>query len=699
MAITIAFFFLLVITPSNAEHVMTFEFSFNYPSIIHDENGYLIEMNGCDIESVNGMLLPSKHLSILLPPYKTLSSISVHGIKKYVGRFHPASSPPLVVSDVISKEKPDYGASTKPYEIVGVYELRGYRILVMNLHPVVYERGRVYYYANMEVKVKLKNADMPSLYRAFDKDRIWVKKHVINSWIADEYPVKNAAGKYDYLIITTRNFSKPFQKLADYRNSTGMRTTVCFVEDIISNPAYWNETAMFNDTQAKIRNFIRWAYKNWGIDYVLLGGDADIMNADENIIPARYLYAACYGLPLGSMDKLEAYIPSDVYYACLDGNFNKDMDDRWGENATDNDAGTGDEADLYAEVWVGRACVDSVEEAYNVVNKTIVYENEDVNDSHIMQVLMLGEYLGFGGEAEWGGNYKDKVVLYVPEAYNITKMYDKIREWSKSELINKMNEGVHIINHDGHGWTTYGLKMSNSDVSRLYNTKYFFVYSQTCLAGSFDNWYPGDHYYKDDCFAETITTSKYGAFAVIMNSRYGLGRENSTDSPGERYDISFFKTLFDDSILELGRANHLSKEENVWRIDENGMRWTYYETNLFGDPAVRIKEPGEVVKINISVNKPGKGIYIFNFGPFLSSINRTFIIGSITIEANITTEPSNMISKINFMVDGEVMASYSTPPYTWTWRGGERGEHYISIVAYAKNGKSERVDIQVTKLL
>ena len=418
------------------------------------------------------------------------------------------------------------------------------------------------------------------------------------------------------------------------------------------------------------------------------------MNASSNIVPARRLYATCVGLPLANTDVLEGQLPSDVYYACLDGNFNKDMDDKWGENATGNDVDDTDEADLYAEVWVGRACVDSVEEVNNFINKTIAYEQSS-NEQQMMQILLVGEYLGFGGDAEWGGNHMEKVVPLIPSSYNITRLYEKEKEWNKYTLANILNRGVNLVNHLGHGWTTYALKMHNGDLKLLHNDDYFFLYSQTCLAGSFDNWYPEDHYYDDDCFAEHLTLDKHGAFACIMNSRYGLGRENSTDSPGQRFDTSFFKALFQENIKELGRANHYSKEDNVWRINENGMRWIYYETNLFGDPQVALKEPSESIEMNVSIEKPLNGIYIFDMGPWFTSLNGTLVIGAITIEADASTSPSGHLERVKIYVDGELKASVENPPYRWKWDEKVRGKHTITVEACATNGKCERVEKEI----
>jgi len=345
---------------------------------------------------------------------------------------------------------------------------------------------------------------------------------------------------------------------------------------------------------------------DWGTDYVLLGGDADAIVEDDNIVPLRGLFADEDGLPLdvGSLDHEEDDIPSDVYYACLDGNFNHDCDMHFGEAKNFNDADEEiDEADLYAEVWVGRACADSAEEISNFVKKTLWYE--ETNDLYFSEILFIGEYLGFPGVSEYGGNYKDHTeeVVDIPDIFNISKIYDRDETWYADFMIPHLSEtSYHLINHDGHGMNDYMLKTSGENIRLLTNEKPFFIYSHSCLTGSFDNYNCWSGYQAYDCIAEILTCEiPYGAFACILNARYGLGSEDSVESPSGAYDESFYEALFEENIRELGGANHYSKQDNIWRIDENGMRWCYYQTNLFGDPELSIKDLA-----NIPPNKPDR---------------------------------------------------------------------------------------------
>jgi len=573
--------------------------------------------------------LPMRGAYILIPQGKKVNDITVtHGERICLGsgfNVEPVGVPfSLSLSDSVPLPAPDetiYSSYDmfpgKLFTEVSMYGFRGYDILVLRLHPVQYvpATGDLYYYPELTVSVEtIENGDINPLYRGLEKDKLEVIKRVDNPGMISSYVQKSACSiqsslidlseTYEYVIITNNDLAgaAAFQDFIDYKNSKGIHATIMTTEAICADPSYWNPKPPFNDNQVAIRNFIKDAYMNWEADYVLLAGDSDTDNEADNIIPARLLYATSDGLPLTNYAKLEGYIPSDVYYGCLDGNFNADKDEKWGENASANDVANEDEADLYAEVWVGRACVDSVEEVSNFVMKTLAYEQTD--DDYLRNVLMLGEYLGFGGVSDYAAYQMEEIELLIPEWYNIETWYERDGSWNAEQLLYYLNQDtVHLINHLGHGYTNYALKISTYEAEHLTNDNYFFIYSQTCLAGSFDNWVPGDYYNEHDSFAEMFTVEiPHGAFAVILNSRYGLGRYDSNDSPGQRYHAAFIDALYNKETRELAKANQASKEINIWRVNENGMRWIHYQTNLLGDPQVAIKGPESTA--NSPPNKP-----------------------------------------------------------------------------------------------
>jgi len=92
---------------------------------------------------------------------------------------------------------------------------------------------------------------------------------------------------YDYVIITTSagglndwltsgsllyNWTSLMNKHA---LEDGLNCNLILVEDIFSCSDYWNETALFNDTAAKIREFCKDAYQDWVTSYILISGDDD----------------------------------------------------------------------------------------------------------------------------------------------------------------------------------------------------------------------------------------------------------------------------------------------------------------------------------------------------------------------------------------------------------------------------------------
>ena len=443
---------------------------------------------------------------------------------------------------------------------VGIYSFRGYNILILKLHPVQYvpSTGELFYYKEFVVSVETSTeTHVNSLFRGLAMDIEGARGKVDNPAVIDTYAENTRSPSfetYDLLVVTTEILKNGFEPLKQVHN-----TVIKTLDDIGSNDL------------VDIRNYIRDAYLNWSIEYVLIGGD-------DNIVPVRKLWVN------------NENIPSDLYYACLDGSYNSDGDTRWGEPT---DGENGSDVDLIAEVYVGRACVGSATEVDHFINKTLAYMNK--NDTN-HDVWLVGEHLGFGGVAEYAGyaleelingtsnhGYTTVGIPNEPDKYPVYKLFDRDwpgYNWPKSEIIAIINDGVHIINHLGHGNTDYAMKMSSSDADALMNDKHCFVYSQTCLAGHFD---------MADCFAEHMNVkTEHGAFALVMNSREGWGRYYSTDGPSQRYNREFWDAVFGENITVISKANQDSKEDNIYRIndDDQIMRWVFYELNLFGDPMV-----------------------------------------------------------------------------------------------------------------
>jgi len=523
--------------------------------------------------------LPARGAQILLPQGTEIERIEVlpgAAVGLGGGYFIEPVCPPVKLCEIprsVIPPTPDpavYGLNRPfpeaTFQEIGVHGFRGYRILTLKLQPVSYLpiTGELSYYPKLTVVVHTRGGvAVSALFRGRAEDEMQVRAKVDNPSIAGTYPAGGRGGGrgYDLLIITTPAFAGSFEPLRDYHNAHGIQTEIHTTDDVGSNDP------------VVVRDYIRDRYLNDGIEYVIIGGDDDV-------IPAKDLYVDG-----------ESNMPGDIFFSCLDGSWNWDNDSRWGEP---NDGEGGGDVDLIAEVYVGRACAGNTTEADRFVTKTLWYLNGGHGTPE--NVLLVGEYIGFGGIAEWGGNYLDELidgssehgyttVGFPSDLYNVQTLYERDGAWGKWDLIGKLDEGVHMLNHLGHGASDYAMHLYNSDIlNDVHNTDLCFVYSQTCSAGHFDG---------TDCWAETMNIKiDGGAYAVVMNARYGYGEFYSTDGPSQRYDREFWDAVFnpEEELPELGKANSDSKEDNIYRINEDYMRWCCYELNLFGDPTLAFRQ-------------------------------------------------------------------------------------------------------------
>lgn len=504
----------------------------------------------------------------------------------------------------------------KLYDVVGVQKKCGVSILILNLHPVEYKpkSGMVSYYTGLQVRIRPKMAKNGALGAA-DADIVSrperVSGQVDNPEMLNGYQQKksgtlnkvqtlglcNPVDSYSYVLVTSREIRDAttdytVRDLIAQKQAQGLTALIVAIEDI-----YAGYTGV--DNAEKLRNFIRDAYNNWETDYVLLGGDI-------NVVPMRKLY--CVASEGGEQDT----IPSDLYYQCLDGTYNNDGDAYWGEP---HDGAGGGDVDLLAEVYVGRASAENPAEMANFVYKTLAYANEPENSAYLYHALMVGEWLGFGGVSQYATDMMEEIRLgsdahgYTTtgfagySSFNVDTLYDAPGyTWPSSELVNQINADTYsIINHLGHANydTVMRLAIPATAGSRgfpdvdaaLTNTKFLFAYSQGCIPGNFEV----------DCIGEHFTTStRHGMFAVVLNSRYGWGMGYSTDGPSQRLNRQFWNACFGKNMLNLGIMNAASHEDNLWDINGECIRWCVYESNLLGDPQTALRAQSQQPYIIIS---------------------------------------------------------------------------------------------------
>jgi hypothetical protein len=343
---------------------------------------------------------------------------------------------------------------------VTVQYKKGVKIAFVNINPVQYypKSGKISVFSDLVLQVDLvnekrdnwKNTQLPVRKSQLDP----VKLGIENPEALDTYEnsgkiqLQNKKGgicssdqQYSYVFITSQsirdaNTDVTVRDLIEHRISQGYTANIVTIEEIYSNYSGVDEAE-------QLRNFIIDAYSTWNTEYVVLGGDVDI-------IPYRNLY---YG----------QYIPSDMYFQCLDGSYNSDGDLYWGEP---DDGSDGTDVDLMAEVSVGRISAKNPQEMANFIYKTLAYEKAAAAP-WLSRSCILGEELGpqFGpGEFSYAFPLMEEIRLgskaagYSTEgfvscpAFISDTLYDNFSFfWSAESLLNLLNSNNYsIINHLGH---------------------------------------------------------------------------------------------------------------------------------------------------------------------------------------------------------------------------------------------------------
>jgi hypothetical protein len=641
----------------NTNH-LSYTFSFAEPSIqltsAHNTQYSNIQMAGCLClgKQAGDPTLPVKFLQLLLPYETTVDSIEVtgapvqyntQGIDLTTQRVFPYQNEIPVGSDIPQEfvQNNELYASNQLYPATnhGEYQIgysHGYAILDLSLSPMQFipATGQIYYYPEMTITLNLKQNDARNvLFRNNPDDQAWVQTLVNNPEITStylsgptfEYPggLCDPTDHYDYVIITTTqngldywdtSGSTPYnwESLMNHHAADGLTCTLVTVQDILACTDYYGSNP-FNDSMARIREFCKDAYEDWGTSYVLIAGDSDT-------IPARQLSYS-----------YEGPVDSDLYWSNLDNDFNNDHDSQWGE---EGDSGF----DLYSELFIGRITCDVPQDVSNWLTKSFYYA-DDIDSDYLENAAFFSgdmgwtcegddfiDYSGIKTTTNWLGPDPNEHGAYPSwlgmqygfETWNQVNegnQYNLSVKWtgeppnpgwqggSPSAAINGLrnainNDQVTLITGTAHADYTMSLDVHDSDWETQYhNTKPFFVTDWGCHCGDFN---AGDGVLEAMLFHSDTEL----AFGCVYNTGYGWGSFTSTNSSSAIQQKSFWDYFFDTennsqgiSNWQLGRGHAHSKDVMAptldwsWSAAPGSWRGVIEGCTLFGDPAQTIKTP------------------------------------------------------------------------------------------------------------
>jgi hypothetical protein len=577
-------------SPALAETGVSHTLSFDPSQVsIETRDGFdVVRVEGCRFDLDAGKpMVPVRAVHLSVPAGMVASGVEVRSVDRVQipGKFFLCpSQPPVKLSDTTVPEfiEPDpsvYGSSTpfpaEPVELLPTGDMGGYAVVGLRVFPLEYHPsdGSVYLIRSMDLVLTLAPSGEPAAPiagRTEQGERVVadrVRALVVNPEAVDDHIGPRAKGDrlatVEYAIVVGSGYEDEFQPLADWKTKKGVPTQIFTTTWIYS--AYSG-----TDNAQRIRNFIIDYEANHGLVYVLLGGDTDV-------VPARTVWD-----DLG-YDGIRA----DLYFSDTDGTWNADGDSYWGEYPADN-------VDMYGDIYVGRAPVNTSSEATNFVNQVLRYEASSAGASlptdFQQDMLFMGEVLWGPPDYDYtdGGVAKDMIdTNYVPSRFDpITKLYQDDGNLSYSSAMAGMNAGPGITNHCGHA--NYSVMsigddaLYNADMDDLTNgARQGIFYTIGCWAAAIDYDAIAEHY---------VNNPNGGGVAFVGNSRYGWG---CPGYPGEcvsdLYDQQFFRALFTSDLYHLSAAHADAKDFYVLDAQSDAyMRYGLYEINVLGDPEMPI---------------------------------------------------------------------------------------------------------------
>ncbi len=383
----------------------------------------------------------------------------------------------------------------------------------------------------------------------------------------------------DMVIITSEELADDFEQVADYRTQQGIITVIRTVEWINQFYSGW-------DSPERIRNFIRDAHQEWGIQAVLIGGDNDVVPIREcngwNYTPGPFpIYQA----------------PSDDYYADIDGNwsYNGSM---WSTVVSTN----------YLDLCTGRWPVVNSDDVDLFFTKLKLYEQpEEFPEDFARKLLLMSSNILDGN----GADDMMELMAQLHESSAIPEYMDEPTELyyphslpagdlCRSAALDEIDQGYNLIIHADHseihklataGKNALGQYIWDSDFATMSNfNEPSILWTLGCDPGHFDG---------ANCFAEAglLTSDSTGLVAAIANARIGIFGQKTT------------YYAFCDALFNTGWINQYGYQFNHWplsylgeanRCSKNYSSISFLHMNLLGSPLMYVWRD-DPVELHLSV--------------------------------------------------------------------------------------------------
>ncbi len=377
----------------------------------------------------------------------------------------------------------------------------------------------------------------------------------------------------DYLIISHPVFIEPSKRLARWRSTQkggGYRTKVVDVTQIYDSFS----NGMVNP-QA-IKDFLTYAYKNWAppaLSYVTIMGDGtyDHRGIDKELYPEP--------------PELAGYIPTHYIWTT---SFGKTSIDHWYTTVNG--------IDELPDFYIGRLSVETLEQAENVVDKLINYDDKRPNGDWRRRIISVADdEINNSGDEIFKRSLTtlsknqtllgyETVPIYLEDVIDMVEAnqaaYSELpQRVAKDMIIDALSDGAVIAQYAGHGgrivWAHEAI-FDNRALDQVSQTDHLpFMLVLSCYNGYFDA--PGE----PSMAEKMLRKDKSGIIAMLSATRLTYGSGN------DALNSIIFDMIFERNIRQLGPISFDSKIEQLIQ-DGRGQLDVMLEYTLFGDPAMNL---------------------------------------------------------------------------------------------------------------
>ncbi len=453
----------------------------------------------------------------------------------------------------------------------------------------------------------------------------------------------------NYTIITTDAFLPILTDFVSWKTSIGFDVQIETMDDILAGYSG-------RDAPEKVRSFISTAYSENNTGYFLLVGDCDI-------VPVREVWD-----PANASQGLDNFTePTDFYYECLDGTWDDNGNDLFGE--------MDDDVDLFPEVKVGRLPVQYPSEAEHVLTQIISYENEPQDGTWMNDFMLIAvDCFGNGDGVVMAEGEVNQKYLY-DSFYDVFRYYPTDGSLSNTNVLNKMNSGVGIVDFFDHGaYDGWYNTMDYQDALDLVNgNKSFFAFAMACETAAFD--------------AEDVEPTIGEAFfrSALGGTHTYIGATRIAWAGEDCFDG--FHNHFWDYFMEDALTNYEASPKQAFHDALNYMATTYdtgngptlevlYQAIYFGDPALtmywkhNVTTVTEVAEVDSTMEVNGTCL-LYNNAPINDTIdvNITDPLGNSVFSDTVVTDVNGdfNISFTTSSVPGDyTILTHITSPFEYT---------------------------------